>query len=219
MMAAVKAYNPNKGYKFNTYLNFHVKTALNEAINHGRRVGQNTPTIQEHSYNTTIAGDDGEETERIELMLDENSLYEYESLEVSDLQAHVWQAVAELPDRQQDVIRRYYLQNTSLTDIAKEKGVAVSNIQQRKNQGLQMLRKSRDLRTVYKDYIKNDCPDFSGYDFYWLRSPEKYVIEKDIYERRQQGEYISYGKEQVIISAAKAEYLKQVQEQRQRQRA
>lgn len=219
MMAAVKAYDDSKSYKFNTYLDLHVRNAVNITINHGRRVGQNIPTIKEYSYNEAIAGDDGEETEFIDLMQDESTLYEYEQLEVSDLQAHVWQAVADLPDRQQEVIRRYYLQGTSLTDIAKEKGVAVSNIQQRKNQGLQMLRKSRDLRTVYKDYIRNACPDFSSYDFYWLRSPEKYVIEKDIHERRQQGEYISYGNERAIITAAKAEYLKQAQEQRHRYRA
>ena len=146
-------------------------------------------------------------------MQDENSLYEHEPLEVSDLQAHVWQAVAELPERQQEVIRRYYLQGTSLTDIAKEKGVAVSNIQQRKNQGLQMLRRNRKLRSFYNSCIRSAYLDTSSYDFYWLRSPERYVIEKDIYERRQQGEYISYGKEQAIISAAKSEYLKGSEEQ------
>lgn len=219
LLAAVKAYDSNKPYKFNTYLDLHVRNAVNITINHGKRVGQNIPTIKEYSYNETIAGDDGEETERLELMQDENSLYEYEPLEVSDLQAHVRQAVSELPDRQQEVIRRYYLQGTSLTDIAKEKGVAVSNIQQRKNQGLQMLRRNRELKQVYRDYIRSACLDIPSYEFYWLKSPEKYIIEKDIYERRQQGEYISYGKEQVIISAAKAEYLEQVQEQRHRQRA
>lgn len=216
MLAAVKAYNPDKGYKFNTYLEYHVKNAINEAINHGKRVGQNIPTIREYSYNTTIAGDDGEETELIDLMEDETAKYGYEPLEVSDLQAHVWQAVAELPQRQQEIIRRYYLQGISLTDIAKEKGVSVENIRTRKNQGLQMLRRNRDLRTVYGDYIRNACFDVPSYEFYWLRSPEKYVIEKDIHERRQKGEYISYGKEQVLISAAKAKYLEQVQEQRHR---
>lgn len=214
LLAAVKAYDSNKPYKFNTYLDLHVRKAVNITINHGKRVGQNTPTIKEYSYNETIAGDDGEETERLELMQDENSLYEYEPLEVSDLQAHVRQAVSELPDRQKEVIRRYYLQGTSLTDIAREKGVSVENIRARKNQGLQMLRRNRELRQVYKDYIRTACLDIPSYEFYWLRSPEKYVIEKDIYERRQHGEYISYGKEKVIISAAKAEYLKQVQEQR-----
>lgn len=208
MLAAVKAYNPDKGYKFNTYLEYHVKNAISETINHGKRVGQNTPTIKEYSYNTTIAGNDREETEHIELMQDENSLYEYEPLEISDLQSHVWQAVAELPDRQQEVIRRYFLQGTSLTDIAKEKALSVENIRARKNQGLQMLRRNRELRQLYRDYIRSACLDISSYEFYWLRSPEKYVIEKDIYKRKLQGEYISYGKEQSILYIAMQRYIK-----------
>ena len=34
----------------------------------------------------------------------------------------------------------------------------------------------------------------------------------DIYNRRQAGEYISYGKEQVILDKAKAEYLQKSQD-------
>ncbi len=216
MLAAVKAYNPDKSYKFNTYLEYHIKNTINEAVNHGKRLGQNIPTVKVYSYNKTIAGVDGEETELIDFIKDENSEYEYEPLEISDLQAHVWKAVAELPERQQEIIRRYYLQGTSLTDIAKEKGISVENIRTRKKQGLQMLRKSKDLRAFYREYLQEPYFRRDLYLPYWSISPERYAVEKDIHERRQQGEYISYGKEQVLMSAAKAEYSEQVQEQRHR---
>ena len=39
MLVAVKVYNPDKGYKFNTYLDLHVKNAISETINHGKRGG------------------------------------------------------------------------------------------------------------------------------------------------------------------------------------
>ncbi|MDE7390172.1 MAG: sigma-70 family RNA polymerase sigma factor [Lachnospiraceae bacterium] len=218
MLSAVKAYDKDKTFKFNSYLSFHVKNAVNTAINHGKR-NTSTVDIKEFSYNKTVSGDDGEETELLELMQDESTLYEYEALELSDIQKHVWEAVAELPERQGEVIRRYYLEGASLTDLAKEKGVAVSNIQQRKNQGLQMLRKNRWLRSFYKEYWSEPYINIQLYFSYWRTSPEKYAIEKDIYDRRQLGEYISYGKEQVIITAAKAECLEQLQEQQHKQRA
>lgn len=212
MLAAVKAYDRNKEYKFNSYLSFHVKNAVNTAINHGKR-SISTVDIKEFSYNKTVSGDDGEETELLELMQDELTLYEYEHLEVSDIQKHVWEAVAELPERQGEVIRRYYLERESLKTIAEDKGVSVQNIQERKKQGIQMLRKSRDLRRFYKEYFSEPYINTPLYFSYWRISPEKYAIEKDIYNRRQSGEYISYGKERLIIDKAQSDYLEKIQEE------
>lgn len=172
MLAAVKAYDRNKEYKFNSYLSFHVKNAVNTAINHGRR-SNSTVDIKEFSYNKTISGDDGEETELLELMQDESTLYEYEHLEVSDIQKHVWEAVAELPERQGEIIRRYYLKGESLTDIAKEKDVAVENIRVRKNEGLKMLFKNRSLRSFYKEYFSEPYINTPLYFSYWRTSPER----------------------------------------------
>lgn len=213
MVAAVKAYNPNKEYKFNSYLNWHVKNTVNTAINYGKRKTSTDDNIKVYSYNVNVSGDDGEETERLELMQDEKSLYEYEALELSDVQKHVWEAVAELPERQGEVIRRYYLERESLTDIAKDKGLSVTNIQQRKNQGLQMLRKNQWLRSFYREYHSEPYINTPLYFSYWRTSPERYAIEKDLYDRRQSGEYISYGKERVIIDKAQAEYLQRIQEE------
>lgn len=213
MLAAVKAYNPNKEYKFNTYLNLHVKNTVNTAINHGKRNTSTDDNIKVYSYNVNVSGDDGEETERLELMQDESTLYEYEALELSDIQKHVWEAVAELPERQGEVIRRYYLSGETLKEIAEDKGVAVENIRVRKNQGLQMLRKNRWLRSFYREYTQEPYINTPLYFSYWRTSPERYAIEKDLYNRRQSGEYISYGRERVIIDKAQAEYLQKIQEE------
>ena len=147
MLAAVKAYDPTKQYKFNSYLKFHVQHAVNCTINHGKRDGSG---IKECSYNKTVSGDDGEETELLELMQDDSTLYEYEHLEITDIQSHVWQAVSELPERLRNVILRYYFGGESLGDIAKTERVSLSCIQQRKNEGLKKLRHNDDLRCLYK---------------------------------------------------------------------
>ena len=213
MLAAVKAYDKDKNFKFNTYLNLHVKNTVNTAINHGKRKTSTDDNIKVYSYNVNVSGDDGEETERLELMQDEKSLYEYEALELSDIQQHVWEAVAELPERQGEVIRRYYLSGETLKEIAEDKGVAVENIRVRKKQGLQMLRKNRWLRSFYREYTQEPYINTPLYFSYWRTSPERYAIEKDLYNRRQSGEYISYGRERVIIDKAQAEYLQKIQEE------
>ena len=105
------------------------------------------------------------------------------------------------------------MERESLTDIAKDKGLSVTNIQQRKNQGLQMLRKNRWLRSFYREYTQEPYINTQLYFSYWRMSPEKYAVEKDLYDRRQSGEYISYGKERVIIDKAQAEYLQKIQEE------
>ncbi len=191
MLAAAKAYDPNKKYKFNSYLNLHVMTAINTAINHGRRNATNGDNIKMCSYNVNVSGEDGEETELLQLIKDENTLYEYEPLELSDIQKHVWEAVAELPERQGEVVRRYYLGGETLKAIAEDKGVAIENIRVRKNQGLQMLRKNKWLRNFYKEYYSEPYINTPLYLSYWKTSPERYAAQKDIYDRRQSGEYIS----------------------------
>ena len=203
MLAAVKAYDPTREYKFNTYLRFHVRHYVNTTINHGRRSGSG---IKECSYNRTVAGDDGEETEMLELMQDESTLYEYEHLEATDLQHHLWRAVAELSERLRFVIVRYYFKGESLGDIAKTEGVSVSNIQQRKNEALKQLRRCRELRSFYREYIREPSVNEPLYTSYWKGSPERYAIMHDMYERRQAGEYISYREERQTLDRAEGEY-------------
>ena len=203
MLAAVKAYDPTKQFKFNSYLKFHVQHAVNCTINHGKRSGNG---IKECSYNKTVSGDDGEETELLELMEDDSTLYEYEHLEITDIQRHVWQAVSELPERLRNVILRYYFGGESLGDIAKSEGVSVSEIQRRKNDGLTQLHCCRDLRSFYREYIREPSINEPLYTSYWRTSPERYAIMRDMYERRQAGEYISYREERQTLDRAEQQY-------------
>ena len=106
-------------------------------------------------------------------------------MELTDIQQYVWKAVSELPERQGEIVRRYYLERESLTHIAEEKGVSVQNIQERKRQGIQMLRKNRELREFYREYSDDLYTSKPLYLSYWKTSPERYAIEKDIYNRRR----------------------------------
>ena len=204
MLAAVKAYDPNKKYKFSSYLSYHVRNIVNRTVTNGRNTDTNVKII---SCNMTVSGNDGDETELLELIPDKNTLYDYEQLEATEIQRLVWQAVSDLPQRQREVIQRYYLKNESLSDIARYKGTSVENIRVIKEQGLKLLRQNRALKAFYREYSSEPFVFTPFYLSYWKTSPERYAVEMDIYNRRQAGEYISYGKEQVILDKAKAEYL------------
>ena len=197
LLAAVKAFKPDE-YKFNTYLNYSVQNAVNETIN-GR--SRRPREIKEYSYNKTVAGDDGEETELLEFVGDEQAEYKvFEPLELTDTQQIVITAVAELPERQIDVIRCHYFRNMTFKEIAELQGCSLSNIQQYERQAFRTLRKNRKLRHLNESLNAHSFVKSVS----WFRiSPEYYdtlrAAEKIINEQENSGKYITYGKRQALI--------------------
>lgn len=208
MVNAVNAYNPEKDLKFNTYLEFQVMNAIQLTIDRGQRKSLNTPRLQEYSYNQTVSNQDGEEVEIIYLMQDKNSPKIYESTELTDLQERVWQAVAELPKKLQEIITRYYFKGENLPTLAEKLDISVETVRQKKRQGLRLLQQNRALKQLYNNYDRHYHHRYSDITTsLWKCSPESYAIMQDIAERRQKGEYISYGKEQAIFLIAFTEYM------------
>lgn len=208
MVNAVKAYNAEKDLKFNTYLEFQVMNAIQLTIDRGQRKGINTPRLQEYSYNRTVSNSEGEEVEIIDLMPDKQSPKIYEGAELTDLQERVWQAVAELPNKLQDIITRYYFKGENLPTLAEKLDISVETVRQRKRQGLRLLQQNRALKQLYNDYNKHYKHRYNDIQTnIWKYSPERYAIMQDIAERKAKGEYISYGKQQAIFLVAFIDYM------------
>ena len=208
MVNAVNAYSPEKDLKFNTYLEFQVMNAIQLTIDRGQRKGMNTPRLQEYSYNRTVSNSEGEEVEIIDLMPDKQSPRIYEGAELTDLQERVWQAVAELPEKLREIITGYYFNSENLPTQAEKLGVSVETVRQRKRQALRILERNRALKQLYNDYDRHYHSRYNDLQtLQWKRSPESYAIMQDTAERKQKGEYISYGKEQAIFLLAFTEYM------------
>lgn len=202
MCGAVRAYKADEEYKFTTYLNYQVKSAIGELI--GR---SDTPSITETSYNELARGKDGEEkTERIELIEDERAEECFTQIELSDLQRIVWQAVGELPDNEREAITRHYLKGEAYKTIAAAEGVTGELIRARANKGISILRHCRSLRNLYGEFA--DHYAHIRKEWQWEFSPERYAILRDIESRRQSGEYISYGKARAAETIAMQKYIK-----------
>lgn len=208
MVNAVKVYNPEKDLKFNTYLEFQVMNAIQLTIDRGQRKGINTPRLQEYSYNRTVNDKDGNEVEIIDLMQDKDNPKIYEGTELTDLQEGVWQAVAELPNREQEIITRYYFNGESLPTLAEKLGVSAETIRQRKNKGLKLLRQNKQLRQLYFEFVgHSQKADYDRLTMQWSYSPEHYAIMQDIADRKAKGEYLSYGKQQEKLLLAFVDYM------------
>lgn len=141
MIAAVKAFRPEKELKFNSYLGFHVKNEVNTALCHGVR---NKKHVQEYSYNLP-AGNEDKETELLDLIPDESIEGQYEQIELTELQITVRQAISELPTFQQNIINLNISQELSLPKIAAALNISLDVIRKEKCNAIKELRKNRTL--------------------------------------------------------------------------
>lgn len=146
---AVQAFDSFKPFLFNSYLNFSVKRVLAKAL-------YKAP-INEVSYNQKVSTDnaDSEQNEMIDLLEDESSGAYIEKLEVSELQRTVRQAIAELPNKESQVIYLHYIKNKGYDEISKILGADKKRLRNWKENGLNMLSKNRSIRAEYYSMIEH----------------------------------------------------------------
>lgn len=203
LLRAVEAYKPDKGLKFNTYLNFHVKNVIREELKQAEQ-------LKEFSYNKTVQSSD-DEIELIELMTDENAEEDiYSRLELTDTQRIVAEAVEKLPPNTREVIRLHYLKELSYTDIAKLNGYSATYASALGRDGLRTLRKNKQLRRLYNETEEHSLIT-SFNRFKW--SPEYFEAVSRVEEiERAETQYLTYGKREarrrLIILQAEQEYNK-----------
>lgn len=143
MCNAVQAYDNAKGYKFNSYLEYHIMNAIRSILP--------KKYIQETSYNIQVGEE--ENTELSELLEDDNAKYNiYTQVELTDLQRLTREAVSELPERQRNIIDLYYFKGKELKSIAECLGVSAERIRQIKDKGLDDLRRNRLINALYNEY-------------------------------------------------------------------
>lgn len=171
MVAAVKAFKPDSKLKFTSYLNFHVLNSVNTELCYGTR---NKKHIKGYSYNVP-AGGESEDTEQIDLIADESLEGLYERVELTEVQQIVTQAVGELPDIQQDIIRMHELQEMDLIRVAAALGVTYANARKQKYQAFRTLRRDRNIQALHESYSQHNH-NTSLAKCMWNGSTEQYAM-------------------------------------------
>ena len=150
-LAAIKAYNPEKGYKFNTYLPYSLKRVVRNLIGVPGRNEKDLLNICD-SLDRPIAEDN--ETELSETIPDEAAILPFDDVEKADVFRVVREEVDKLPDLEKQVIKAVYFDNMTMKETgAALGGISPERVRQRKVDGLRKLRRSRGIRELYVNSI------------------------------------------------------------------
>lgn len=197
-LEAVRAYKPESGIMFVTFLNYPFQNACNSLLGLRTERRRNEPLNRCKSLDEPLEGSDGDAFTLHELVRDETSTGFVERMEDIDEAACVRQAVEDLPEPLRMVIRRYYLENRPLHEIGEEMDVSIERARQYKAKGLRELRKNKRLQCMYKEQCMHETWLCAAR---WEHSPEHF----DLVQRLRQKQ-LSYGYKQAELYAARQKW-------------
>lgn len=151
LVAAVRDYDPARGCKFLSYLSTHLKTAFAEAG--GYRSKKRDWLNYAAGLEDPLPGTDDFAPE--DIAEDARAARDFENVEhrvwLEQLSAALDKALEELPPQQRAAIEAHYYQGKLFREIAEERGLSLSRVQQ-------MERKA--FRTLQRNKAKNHLADF-----------------------------------------------------------
>ena len=131
---AIKAYDPDKGYKFTSYLTRSIDNALGDFFGFRRsRADWKQSKRNEISINAPFGDEDYTIEDTLE---DAEAGAEFENAERRLMAEFVNKHVDRLDEQKRDVIRALYYDNKSLTEIGEALGVSAERIRQIKQKAL-----------------------------------------------------------------------------------
>ena len=141
LRAAVKSYDSGKGYKFTSYLHFHVMNTVQAQLPDKH--------ITEISANQPVEDDEGKSGELQDFIEDDTAALQFNNIELSELRATVRKAVAALPERQRICITLYFFEGLTYRQISERTGYTIYIVTTAIHKGLYMLRKDKTLFALY----------------------------------------------------------------------
>lgn len=143
---AIRAFELEKGYKFITYLKFHIRNSIAEFL--GFRGSKHLNTI---SLDAPIS-----DTEGLTLgdtVRDEASDEAFNKIEIDVIGESFWKDIEKLSEQEKTVLIGCYKLNKSYGVIAEDLGVSTERVRQIKQKALRKLRKSPHIREYGAEYF------------------------------------------------------------------
>ena len=150
-LKAVQAYDPEKGFKFTSFLPLQLQRVVRSLIGVTGRNPTDALNAADSLNKIIPAGED--DTEQGDLLPDPAAQIPFEEIEVQDMARIVHETVNKLPEREREVIQKHYFEEKSLKSIGEETGVTTERIRQIKRHALRTLERSKRLRELRDDYI------------------------------------------------------------------
>ena len=117
-----------------------------------------------------------------------------------------------MPYNERNAITLYYFKNLKYKQVSGIMGIDEATARKRVQKGLRILRQNKAIQAIYGEYERHYTKQEYIYQLYsedWDISKEHREVKDDIEQRRQNGEYISYGTEQVIMYQAQQKYIRE----------
>lgn len=194
-LEAIKAYKPETGNKFTSYLNYPFKNAVNELLGLRTSRTTNEPLNNSTSLDKPIDESmDGDVISLLDTIADDTSLDFIDNMETNAVADTVRSVVDTLPEQYRSVIQAHYWEGLTLRAIADRLSVSCENVRAREAKAMRMLRSNKIMRLLYKDMQQHNryC------SFSWFKiSPEYYEILKRLDQKP-----LSYGQRKAELYAA-----------------
>lgn len=185
LVDTVEDYQPESGYRFTTFLNFHLKQQFQATLDGGRRRSVQDMLNHCGSLDEPTRPDD-ESDALVDMVPDPDSLAGQQEAEDrifrEQMRAELDSCLESIRATQADVLRRQYYGGETLREIAEHIGRSISRAQQIRNQGLRELRKPQYSRRLlpfaeYLDVLAYRNTSFSSFRYRQASSVEL-AVEK-----------------------------------------
>lgn len=168
-IAALKAFNPESGLKFLSYISFPFRNEVNELL---RIRSRKTDALNKSiSLDAPIKNDEGEDTTLGDLQPDVQSTDFVERLEAAMISEFIRNEVNTLEERQRAVITWYYFERKELAEIGELLNISRERVSQIKRQAEKELRRVPELRELYNEYYRSH----HSHSKYFEWQPENYA--------------------------------------------
>ena len=150
MIEAVLAWDAGRGAFLTVamyYMTCSIRQELGISTTKQRFENQEPPMLL-----STPAGEDEGGDTLLDLVQDTTATDPQQAAEQADMQQIVREAVEDLPNKQRDVVRAYYLDGYSMADLSGLVGCSTEKAEQIKRIGIKALRRNKQLRLLWMEY-------------------------------------------------------------------
>lgn len=165
LLAAVKAFDPVRGYRFLAYLRHHCMNVFLSAAGLRLTIQRKSPLNHADRLERSIGGED-EDLYLLDMIPDLAAEQKFLDVERETYRQQLRDAlddcIAQLTAEQQRAIHGRYYEGQTLQAIAEREGVSLALIRQRERKALNELRKSRHTRKL-RSFVWYDIVDRYAY--------------------------------------------------------
>lgn len=172
---AICDYDPQKGYKFTSYLHFHIHNSIKEmlGIRGKKELLDNCISLNTELHDTDIS----EPLTLLDTIEDETARQAFDDVDDRAENAWIWEAVNRLDTKLSDTITKRYKYGKTLCEIGMDNDVSIECIRQREKKALRLLQKDEVLNDYRAEMYGYMHIGVSRFNNTWTSSTELAVLK------------------------------------------